>query len=275
MCLKRGLKDNNWDPGSATPPVTIPGAGEVGGNYNGTYKHDSLKQAIKNLGTVDIVVAAGGLVSAMAASEQLASDNAFIFMAGSLPASGTITHSAGGVVLNTIAQNDDRRTKMLPALKPGIDTSNVFLVQNYNSEMTQLEKNAWFNPENVFPFFNQRNNSPDFSMDIKTLGMKNPSGLVVSADPYFRMYRKLFTKQLKTLNIPVCYPFKEFVDEAPAGSVCNWLGPTLGIDLIANPAPTQTEIMATAGWQLGKKVASFLTNPTSVGNVQWDGTMWI
>jgi hypothetical protein len=283
-CFKRGLSDSGWLPRVRIPFLLKP----VRGHYGGTYKHDELRKAIKDHGNVDVIVAAGGGVAAAAAQDQiLGKTPKFVFLVGHLPALSPYPSGAGGVVTNTPAQNPNRVQK-LKELDASIDLTQVWLVQNFNSNFIDPEAAAWGN-QNVFRFFEGEDNDPSkFDQYVQTLSRHNPSGLVVSSDPFFRMMAgssglpgvPSFTQALASLKKPICYPFKEFFDAAPTDAsgkkTCNWLGPSLAIDFVdPGSNPTPTAVALTAYYQLGQKVGAFFKDPLTVGVVRWDGSNWV
>src|SRR5204863_315445 len=97
-CFERGLKDMGWTVQAGPKRVTIRKSGADSDYGPGNGGHTKLKSLIRGHGGVDLIVAAGGGVSAQAADEELG-NKPFVYLAGALPAGGTSV-GKGGVILD-------------------------------------------------------------------------------------------------------------------------------------------------------------------------------
>jgi hypothetical protein len=218
-CFQAGLGSNNWQK-----------QGEAKGQYGGSHGHDALKGYIKT--NVDVVVAAGGVTSQMAAWEALGDPQnpPFVYMSG-MPANPPSASDGKycGVILN------------IPALYfyalnrfngMGINNTDVWLIQNYNADMTRGELAGW--AYKSFRFFESSvpidNPDPDPGNSAKAKAAfakewtrflrlyPRPRGLIINPDPYFRLKSDDFKSALRTAlgNIPVvCYPFTDYNPASP------------------------------------------------------------
>jgi hypothetical protein len=282
-CFYQGLLDAGWSrPPAPTgkQPVVCKTKG-AHGRYGGTYGNRDIISAIRGLGNVDLVIATGGNMSAVAAHDAHGTGSPpFVFLIGVMPGDlNSIAGNKGGVILDTPTQNQLRIVK-LKTKYPTIDVTKIYLVQNANSTMGGAEATAWLKlgAGRVSKFFSGDNPDPDDSkavqaaIDNSLTGLTGAEGLVISADPFFRDARIItkFTAALKTLGIPVCYPLKDYFDLDPKDQNRVWLGAPLDS---TDPA----EIPNTAYYKLGMKAGSYLTSPGDVGKIKWDAqnNMWV
>jgi hypothetical protein len=286
-CFKEGLKAaGGWTPAAerrrrrrhasapASKPITYHYKamdGGYGGQYGGSLGQNAITTAIQGFGAVDLIVAAGGNISAQAAADAAAANSnvKFVFLLGVMPAAGFGAGAQGGVNLDTPSQNQAR----INALTSVNDKTKICLVQNYNSAMagpTGPEATAWanLNAGPVVYFFESGNPDPTDPKDVKSaiaasIGLipLNALGLVISADPLFRdaRVRTGLAKALSNLKgVSVCYPFPDFLGSHPGATS---VGPPL-----ASPNPTDTN---SAYYGLGVKAGKSLSGST-VGTTTWD-----
>jgi hypothetical protein len=264
----------------------------VQGKYG--YGHPAdLEDAVKEHlpAGVHLIVAAGGLAAAMAAANALVGTQIpFVCLIGRMPETGIPpANNSGGVNLDTPGQNKQRVAELTTHFyNPPIDPTNIYLVVNANSQMTSQEVIDWNAAvnHNVMKFFDAApndNTNDTFLNYVKELAAMTPkpSGLVISSDPYFRYDGNpaLLTRALADeLNIPICYPFQEFKNAAPAAGKGNSIvyGPQLSLPSSSGPA----EIAKTAYYQLGFKAGDVLKNRTAskpipkLGYEKWVNSVW-
>jgi len=219
----------------------------------------------------DLIVAAGGLVTAEAVTAFLgaASTPKFIYLAGDIPP-GNNPACAGGVDINNPGELQERKKKLTTAY-PQIDSANIYMVYNFNNPM---KGEGWTGF--LAPFFASGGNPVDPTLALNDTEFPNlsaqtpkPSGLIISGDPYFRYWRSAFTLALGTiLPIPVCYPYQDYLTAiTPNGPNINnsiaFDGPRLNNH--ANPADNET-----AYYMLGLQAARFASGTMNVGVEKWD-----
>lgn len=284
MCFLKGLSDEGWEkqtaPGKQKVNIKVQSAGK---KYGGSFGHGEIRDKAKLHGDVDLIVAAGGLVSAEGSKSALTGKNIpFVYLVGRIPPGGISSPKcAGGVNLDMAARNPDRVAKLLQDFP--VDEDGLYLVVNANAAMAGSEADDWraSQNDNVAEFFaGEDNKEAKFEDWVEVLGASDPlpTGVVVSSDPFFRLFRTDFTAALAQLGIPVCYPFKEFVEVAPAQSQKTCLDkPQLSVNNVADP-----DLADTGYYQLGRKAGQVLNqlrlNPGNplpkVGAVSWDGNAW-
>jgi hypothetical protein len=281
-CFKAGL-GSSWQPTKE---------GEAGGQYGGTHKHAVLASYIHKE-NVDVIVAAGGVTSRLAASEELAAIQVpFVYMAGMAPdppdtASSTTNGKYCGVILNVSRQYDTALTNNFFSM--GIDKTDVLLIQNYNADMTPSELALWGYNYPSFRFFeasvpidnpNPNNNTAvqnGFNQEwarFQRLYQK-PKGVIVNPDPYFRLTAQAFKNALQIAlpNIPVCYPFSDY---GPF-TLPEFLLP--GAPILSSSSTTDTN---NAYYVLGARTADVLNGlssgvpipPNKIDSMIWNGSGW-
>jgi hypothetical protein len=231
----------------------------------------------------DLIITVGGLVTAQAAAWELQEqDPKFVFLSGDALV-GTPVALAGGVNMNSPGGDGARKT-LLKGQYSSVKDESMYLVVNGNDPMWPNDAKYWPSSK-VVRFFHGINNplqnipSTDegnhFIAEFRNLAEKDPAptGLVISADPYFIYFRKAFAIALADrLPIPVCYPFREFID-ACAKTLNKDKSISLNKPPLSNPDDESDE--TTAYFQLGKQVGRFLTGTANVGVVTWDGSTWV
>jgi hypothetical protein len=199
----------------------------------------------------------------------------FVYLSARVPSTAASTKYCG-VVLNTAAQYRDGVAAL------GVDPAGVWLVQNNNSEMAKAEFDQWpglVGNTNRFGFFKTAagaplpNDASQYPAEVAKLRAVNPHGIVLSSDPFFRSTAPQLKAALATLNIPVCYPFKEF---NPSGQ-----------DILLPDGAALSSVFysdkANAYYQLGDRAAAVLdaasaanpVPPSQIGSVMWNGRDWI
>jgi hypothetical protein len=145
-CFQAGLGSSNiWQ-------ASIVKAGEAFGQYGGSHGHDVLRSFIRGK-HVNLIVAAGGVSSQASASEELAAVQIpFIYMSGRAPNPPSSPNDGKfcGVILNIFPQYSNALIRFNTM---GISRGDVWLIQNYNADMTAGELVEWGYNNNSFRFF--------------------------------------------------------------------------------------------------------------------------
>ncbi len=135
LCFKAGLENDGWpETGGGPKQVILPNPKEAQGQYGGSHNTTVLKGLIAGHGGVDLIAAVGGVISSVAASQQL-TNIPYVYLSGMAPTTPpSVAGKYCGVILNTPAQYANaRQTLVSPA-----DIGDVWLVMNFNSGMTEL-----------------------------------------------------------------------------------------------------------------------------------------
>jgi hypothetical protein len=282
-CFKAGLASvgHSWQP-------TYNNEGEAKGQYGGSHGHSALRGFIHNK-HVDLIVAAGGVASQMSALEELV-NIPFVYLSGRAPTppSSTANGQYCGVILNTSAQYSNAFASL------GISADDVWLIQNYNSDMTPGELADWGYKRYSFRLFESSPSSPidnpnpnstpavqtafanEWARFARLYPGVQPKGVIVSSDPYFRLTAQSFKSAMKTAlgtNVPMCYPFKDFNPSSPDFLLPK--GATLSSSTTTDPN--------TAYFKLGIQAATVLNNSSSgnpipansIPSQTWNGMSWV
>jgi len=270
-CFKKGLLASLKTPPNILPPL------QANGNFNDAGLRALIRSAANNIPKPDLIVTAGGLTTAIAASAELGqADPKFVFLSGDTLPGGHPTALAGGVNMDNPGQDQLRRRKLTDppfSVPPG----KIYLVVNSNGPMSVKDANNW-PPAKVARFFDGVPNPTDptaaFDNEFAALQKRTPTpeGLVISADPYFRLWRTAFTAALgRILPIPVCYPFEGFIDAINNQPNKPNIGNSIALDQPNLNNPTNDDDPNTAYFQLGKQAGRFLDTAADVKVVTWDG----
>ena len=197
-CFKSGLSSSL---GGNPQPTILPPFQSPNGSYDLATLQPLIRSAVNNNPGPDLIVTAGGLPTAMAAAAELThpNDPKFIFLIGDA-LGGNPTALAGGVNMNNPSE-DTARKKLLTDPPFNVAPGKLYLVVNSNINASPMSHNDAHNwpPAKVAKFFNGVPNPPDptatFNTEFTNLKNSNPTpeGLVISADPYFRLWRTAFT----------------------------------------------------------------------------------
>ena len=293
LCFVTGLNDDGWrETGGGPKQVILPNPKEAQGNYGGSFNTAFLRGLIAGHGGVDLIGAVGGVISRVAAAQQL-TNIPYVYLSGMAPSTSpptplppAIAGQYSGIILNIPALYAAARTQV-----GGSNPGNVWLVQNYNSGMTPAETIAWqsgFRNDRDFRFFEPapgapippNNDASQFGAEVAKLTTKmagTVSGVIVSPDAFFRMEKTKFTSAMTSgLNVPICYPFKDYhLRTQPPDPVTDQLlkgGAVLSIDPNgANP----NDVQQTAYYQFGNLAGHFLDSPSTLQPAKtwnWNGT---
>jgi hypothetical protein len=304
-CFLRGLQDNQeW--GTATKPIKFYWAsanGKYGGGRKELYRH-AMKHMVNH--QVNMIVAAGGLASAIAvaqAVDKYAHDHGdqgipFSYLIGRTPlaneAEGKALYQSafktGGVDQAIPAQNENNIMQLKEAFGAAVTPDTVGLIVNNNNPMTPREALAW-QAQHQFLFQASRNTENDKQIaevcsDVARALASDPkpNAIVVSSDPYFRSFGPEFESQLRDPSGGnfagyVCYPYQEYQDPPTDNSIVSKYTPKLSADVFTDD---DTTIVKTAYYQLGFNTANVLQalsdNPGTFPTVPpkvWNGTTWV
>jgi hypothetical protein len=275
-CFKAGLASAL----SSQHQPTILDPFESDGSYSDL--RQLVRKAVNNNPRPDLIVAAGGLEMAQAAAWELQEqDPKFIFMSNDA-LEGRAVALAGGANINAPGE-DAARKAILKSKYPNVQDASTYLVVNNNSPMWPNDAKNW-PPARVARFFdgipnprkNEQTTDADnhFIAEFDQLAQRTPAptGLVISADPYFRYWRTAFAIALaEKIPVPVCYPFQEFVDvSARTANKAN----SIALDKPPLNNSSDPGDQTTAYFQLGRQVGKFVAGTADVGVVTWNGSEW-
>ena len=275
-CFKSGLSSSL---GGNPQPTILPPFQSPNGSYDLATLQPLIRSAVNNNPGPDLIVTAGGLPTAMAAAAELThpNDPKFIFLIGDA-LGGNPTALAGGVNMNNPSE-DTARKKLLTDPPFNVAPGKLYLVVNSNINASPMSHNDAHNwpPAKVAKFFNGVPNPPDptatFNTEFTNLKNSNPTpeGLVISADPYFRLWRTAFTAALGSiLPVPVCYPFQDFIDAINNQPNTPNIHNSVALEQPKLNNPNDSSDASTAYFQLGKQTGRFLAGTANVKVVNWD-----
>jgi hypothetical protein len=278
-CFEAGLASSLSGQAQPRPPELF----ESEGAYDLTTLRKLIRFAADRDPRPDLIITVGGLVTAQAAACELQQqDPKFVFLSGDALV-GNPAALAGGVNMN-FPSGDDARKTLLKSQYPSVQDESMYLVVNGNDPMWPSEAKYWPSSK-VVRFFHGTPNPPQntqsadesnhFIAEFRNLAERDPTptGLVISADPYFIYFRAALAIALADrLPVPVCYLFREFID-ASAKTHNKDKSISLNKPPLNNPNDESDE--STAYFQLGKQVGRFLTGTANVGVVTWDGSTWV
>jgi hypothetical protein len=237
---------------------------------------DLIRKAANGNPRPDLIVAAGGLVTALAAAAELSNaDPKFVYLGGdALPQNLPAPAFAGGVNIDNPGENQARR-KILTDPPFNVDPDKIYIIVNDNNPFSANDASGW--GARVASFF-VGGNPPDPTTalrneftNLRDNSNPAPKGLVISADPYFRRWRTAFTTALGTIvPLPVCYPYKDYTDaiEAEPGKPNKTNSRALELPKLNNHAGAGDP--NTAYFQLGKQAGRFVGGTANVQVVKWD-----
>lgn len=285
VCFFAGLASLGWHR-APNPNINLPtppggqNPGEAHGQYGtGPSGHAAIRNLIHVHGNnIDLIVVAGGLTGQAAALEELQPpvnppDIPFVYLAGHLPPAPPAETPPGkycGAVMNISALYADSVNAM------GVNRDGIWLVENNNSDFSRPDANDWMaaiNPNVRFFFDNPplANPAPPnarnaYNSEITTkLQPNNPTGVVVSPDPYFRSTAQDLADEMRTVlgnNIPIFYPFPDFLNR-PLRSPNDGL--VLNVPKLSSAVAA--EIPDTAYYQLGLVAGRVLSASTSANKI--------
>jgi hypothetical protein len=267
--------------------------GEAYGAYGGSHGLRVLKRYIK--GHVDVIVAAGGVTSQLAASDALTGSLIpFVYMSGlpAIPPSSPNNGKYCGVILNALAQYNNAMNYFSNI---GISSSNVWLIQNYNADMTPGELAGW--AYKSFRFFEAPASTPIDNPDpdpgnssniqavfdkewkrfLRLYPLSVPIGLIINPDPYFRQTATDFRAALRTAlgNAPVVfYPFNDYGPFSPPDFLLP-NGPTLSSATTTDTNNAYYQLGARTGEVLNASSGGSPIPRNSIDSKKWDGSNWV
>jgi hypothetical protein len=292
LSFMQALEDRGWSGSDKVRFFWESAEGAYGSSH--TELPDHAKKHIDR--GVDLIVAAGGLMSAIAVAQVLrnrSSSIKFVYLIGRTPLSSdpnygdtsvfaTSNNKAGGVDQNIVTQNEKNCSDLYQISSNGVTPGNVGLIVNHNNVITAPEIKEWKNGHGhtgTLIFDVTAENDQQMSAVFGKISSAGAAlaGLVVSSDPYFRSFAPDFDKKLRAASGGkfkgyVCYPYQEYMDYLDPAysskSVKSKYTPTLATD-----DDTTVSIDKRAYYQLGLKVVDFL-NGTNPAVATWNGTQW-
>jgi hypothetical protein len=273
-CFMAGLAQKGWTETGTVKHVNVPNPKEAEGRYGGAYGIVWIKSLVNDHLPVDLIVAAGGVVSRRAASgvlSHLATSTPYVYLSGSAPQTPSVPGKYCGVILNIAALYPAARTSLVGEA----DAGDVWLVQNANSYYAPGELDEWrtgFSEDRDFRFFESPptdnplvNARAAFKAEAIKLMANNPKGIIVSPDPFFRMQAQDSTDGMNDagVNVPICYPFKDFaLRPSPADQLLK------GSPMLSSN--TAAEVPDTAFAQLGIQAGAVLDDPAQIKSMRWE-----
>jgi hypothetical protein len=216
----------------------------------------------------------------VAAQKELtrANDPKYIYLTGDDPGAPTAA-TAGGVNMDNPGGDQARKDAITHGNPPfNVNSGKIYLIVNYNSLMTGKDAHNW-PPAKVATFFDHTANplDPTQALNTEFTNLRNrtpaPEGLVISADPYFRLWRTAFTAALgNILPVPVCYPFQDFIDAINNQAGQPNINNSLALDKPKLNNAANYGDPDTAYFRLGARAATFLATNANVGIVKWTGS---
>jgi len=294
LAFLQALKDQGWGPTKAK--VVWASADGRYGSARDELQNHAKKHIRRN--NVDMIVAAGGLTTAIAVAKAIDAVGQprlqFVYLIGRSPlapeteaaAFFSSRHKAGGVDQNIPAQNERNFQQLKNQPGSTVTATSVGLVVNDNNAMTKPEVQQWTANGHQFVYQVQGNNEQQVPRLLQRIKQgPQPAGLVVSSDPYLRSVGPEFDMQLRAESGGgfagwVCYPYQEYLDQDPTPSlrsIKSDFTPQLATD-----DPTDSK---SAYYQLGIKAAKLLDELDKpgkkpddelpdVGIVTWNGSDW-
>jgi len=224
--FNNGLADAGRPGYKLEPIVHLDGKYDDGGGKSG-YHHelyDAMKTA--DAGSVEVIVAAGGLVSAHAANDQI-KKTPFLILVGQHPLFDLDTPKyCGGVNLDMVRQNTARHGFLVNHYQ--VDPTRICLIWNGNSKMGRLEMREW--DRHDWPDVQAGGeNSDDAITTAFKMAKTMADAVVVSGDPYFTGRMNTVVQAATDQTLKVCYPFSgyAYATPAPAPKVSMLYGPDL------------------------------------------------
>jgi hypothetical protein len=252
-----GLRATGWegDPGrdeGENQIVTITyysAKGKYDNGRGGQNKHRELYVAIERLdrnNSVDLIVAAGGMVTEDAAYRQC-QGKPYIVLCGSTPQYSNKLR--GGVNVNLTANLGTRNSAFVSAAN--IETDRVCLIWNARS-LTGHDEAQYWTSISKFKVSVDQNNDQKIKkafVDAKNLikdGVK-AQGILISPDPFFTSRMDVVVQAAHATGLKICYPFETYKSAMPTNPG--------GRHIFVGPNPD----LAASYYIVGEKVGASLT----------------
>jgi hypothetical protein len=296
LSFLQALSDKGWGPTAAKKASLFWASAD--GQYGSA--HDALqKHAKKHIRQhkVDMIVAAGGLMTAIAVAKSLnaigPANLPFVYLIGRSPTAADSNAAdffqsrfkSGGVDQNIPALNEQSFQQLKNKSGNVVTVDNVGLIVNDNNAMSNPEVALWtangHKPSFVYQV--QGENDKQVSMLFQKIksASPQPAGIVVSSDPYLRSVGPDFDTSLRDANGGnfsgwVCYPYQEYLDQDPPAnnqSIKSDFTPPLATDDPTDQKSAYYQLGLKAGAVLDALVANPGTKP-DVGILTWNGSSW-
>jgi hypothetical protein len=296
LSFLQGLNDKGWGPTAAKKATLFWASAD--GQYGSA--HDVLQNHAKKhirQHNVDMIVAAGGLITAIAVAKAVdavgPTNFPFIYLIGRSPLASendaaaffSSQHKSGGIDQNIPAQNEQSFQQMKNKSHNVVTADTVGLIVNDNNAMTQPEVDLWTanGHKGSFVFRVQGENDKQMSLLFQKIKQASPqpAGIVVSSDPYFRSVGPEFDTSLRDASGGnfagwVCYPYQEYLDQDPPAnnqSIKSDYTPPLATDDPTDQKSAYYQLGIKAGMVLDALVANPGSKP-DVGILTWNGSNW-
>jgi hypothetical protein len=237
--------------------IAAPDVVEENGNYDDT--NGATAVALYNdmvaadaAAGVDLIISAGGIVTAHAANTRVG-NKPFLIIIGQDPKFDMDAPTyCGGVSLNMVEQNILRHNFLVDHY--GVGRNRICLIWNQNSKMGRFERRQWH--RNGWPHVPVANNTPAAITAAFAAAKVAGDAVVISGDPYFVAQMNTVVAAANdpaTKQLWVCYPFGIYASAAPAplSGHSMFYGPDLEVayrllgrkagiilDCLARPSPT-------------------------------------
>jgi hypothetical protein len=179
--------------------------------------------------SVNVIIAAGGLVSAHAANKNVKL-TPFLVLVGQEPKfdMNALTY-CGGVNLNMVDQNLVRHDLLVGHYN--VDPKSVFLIWNSNSKMGKYEKRQWHRHGGWLDVPVNQNSEIAIGNAFTAAKNGGAKAVVVSGDPYFTAHMDALVKAANASQLTVCYPFSAYANAptSPAPKVSMIFGPDIEV----------------------------------------------
>jgi ABC-type uncharacterized transport system substrate-binding protein len=220
VAFKKALTAMGWTEGSGNNyTISQRSAGGAYKRGDNSTLEGLANQLVKD--GVDLIVASGGLVAANAAKVATNSNSKPVLVCiGRLPTRDEDPiqdrPNIAGVSVDTPNQNKVRGEIL------DVDNNKTCLIYNANSKMGTKEANQWkkVHKDNAITvaYTKDTHTVADLKALFTEAKNKNAEALIISGDPFFGSEVSTIVAEVKKLGVPVCYPFRAFVNAHP-GSV--------------------------------------------------------
>jgi hypothetical protein len=205
---------------------------------------------------VSLIIAAGGIVSALAANTKV-TQTPFLVLIGQQPKFDLNASTyCGGLTLDMAEQNLLRHDLVVSHY--GVGKKKVVLIWNKNSNMGKFEKRQW-NRNNSWPDVPVTTNSDAAITAAFTTAKGLGDAVVISGDPYFLAHRDTVVSAANSSQLKICYPFSAYANGTNA--------PTRGSSMIFGPN------IELAYRLLGRKSGAILDSLSAGGSIATAGAI--
>jgi hypothetical protein len=200
----------------------------AGFNYgNHRENRQELRRKARDLaGTVDLIVASGGIVSARAAVAAAAREDTPVLICVGQEDEEVKSNVAkesvlvAGVNLNTPDQNIKRATELMSD-HPSLKEEEIWLVVNNNSAMGRAERDRWDKDGRAFVETgkHRKNDEPSIRAALQYALANGAKAFIISSDPFLTS-KAAFIRGMDNTNppdlrtVPLCFAFRQCLHTA-------------------------------------------------------------